>query len=294
MLEAMNNLMMSLMDMLMGWMLYLPKDVALGIVAVATAAILTLVRPFTTNQDLLRRCKADKQKLKGLIQQAKVKKDKEAVGRYRATVAAIGMKAMKAEGKPLLIAIIPIALLAVWCFGRLGFEAPTPEEPVKVMAYFPQSSIDGVAHITPVDDVEAKTGWVQKITQDPAPGPGGAVNGWASWELAAKASEKPYMLALRHQGKTYEKELLVNGRAYSPTLEFYDESGAGVQAIQLDLPTYKPFGFVPKIEIPQSWVEKTGGVLALFSWFVLDAWLVGYLLIAVPFVFVRRWALKIL
>ena len=47
--------------------------------AVGTAAIITLARLFTTNQDLLRRCDQDKKRLKELIREAKREKDQEAV-----------------------------------------------------------------------------------------------------------------------------------------------------------------------------------------------------------------------
>ena len=292
MLQTLNDLLMNFMSGALNWMLYMPKDVVLGIVALVTAAALTLVRPFTTNQDLLRRCKADKMKLKRFIKDAKRKKDKEALGRYRATMAGIGMKSMKAEGKPLLYAIIPIALLALWCFGNLGYEAPVPGEPVNVRAYFPRSAIDrvGVVHIAPVEGVEATTGWAQRITEDPVPGPDGRTGGWANWQLAAEENEKPYLLDVRCQGKSYPKEMIVNGREYSPVLEYYDESP--VQAVELGLNQYKPFGVVPTLKIPAKWVEKHSW-LAFFSWFVLDAWIVGYLLITIPFVFLLRWSLKI-
>ncbi len=238
MLEALNNSMLSLMDVLLGWMLSLPTDVALVIVAVSTAAILTLVRPFTTNQDLLHRCKNDKKQLKTFIREAKRNKDKEAIQRYRSTMGQIAMKTVRAEGMPLLIAIVPVALLAVWCFGRLGFVAPTAEAPVTVRAYFPSSSIDGVVHVMPADGLTAQTGWMQRITADPNMDPSGNVNGWATWELSAQQRPEPHTISFRYRGKTYTKEMLVDGSRYSPVISLYDESA--LNAVQLDLKPYKP------------------------------------------------------
>jgi len=267
-------MMLPLMDVILGWMLLLPMGAALLIIAVGTAVILTFVRPFTTNQDLLQRCKQDKKKLKEFIRQAKRERDKDALTRFRATVAQIGMKTLRAEGKPLLLSIVPIALLAVWCFGRLGFIAPQPNEPITIRAYFPASAIDKIALIVPTEGVTAEDGWIQRITQDPVAGPGGKINGWATWKLSAHGREEPYMLEIRYKGKTCSKAMLVDGRRYSTVLEFYDETA--IQAVQLDLTPYKPFGIVPGI-----------------PWLFLDAWLVGYLIITIPVVFLLRWLFNI-
>lgn len=274
MLQTLNDMMLLLMDVILGWMLLLPMGVALLIVAVGTAAILTFVRPFTTNQDLLQRCKRDKKKLGKFIRQAKRERDKDALARFRATVAQIAMKTLRAEGKPLLLSIIPVAFLAVWCFGRLGFIAPQPDEPITVRAYFPASAIGKIALIVPAEGVTAEDGWIQHIIEDPNKGAGGKVNGWATWKLSAHGREEPYTLEIRYKGKTCSKAMLVDGQRYSTTLELYPETA--IQAVQLDLTPYKPFGIVP-------------GFPKLF----LDPWLVGYLLITIPVVFLLRWAFNI-
>lgn len=292
MFEALNQIMLRITDFFLGWMLYLPKDVALGIVSVVTAILMTVVRPFTTDQDLLGRCKNDKKKLKGFMREARKARDKEALVRYRATDAQIGLKAMRSEGKPLLVVLIPVLLLAVWAFARLGFEAPQPGEPVIVRTYFPASAIDGVAYVVPAPGVTAKTGWVQRITLDPNMAPGGKPNGWATWELAVTTSDAaPHELQLRYQGKTYPFQLLVDGRQYSPVLQTYDDPA--VQGVQLDLKTYKPFGVLPVLEVPGKDYYMKTALLSWLSWLRLDAWLVGYVVIAVPFVFILRWALNI-
>ena len=60
MLTWINDVILAFADPLLNWLLRLPSDVALLIVAVGTGAILTLARLMTTNQDLLRRCAQDK------------------------------------------------------------------------------------------------------------------------------------------------------------------------------------------------------------------------------------------
>jgi len=60
MLETITALCLAVTDPLLDWVLHLPRDVALLLVAVGTALILTVVRIFATDQDLLRRCKEDR------------------------------------------------------------------------------------------------------------------------------------------------------------------------------------------------------------------------------------------
>ena len=158
MLAWINNAVVALADPLFNWLLRLPTDVALVIVAVGTAAIITFSRLFTTNQDLLRRCDQDKKRLKELIRQAKRQKDKEAVKRYRTTRNMIGMMTMKEEGGPLLAAIVPIAILGTWCFQRLAFVPPRAGETVQVKAYFPVSAVGELAHVVPQEGLREVSG----------------------------------------------------------------------------------------------------------------------------------------
>ncbi len=273
-MDAIVNITMRIMDFLLGWLMYLPKDLALAVVALGTGAVLTFIRPLTTNQELLRRCKADKKKLTAMRKEAKRAGDKPTVVRIRATEAAIAMKQMKAEGKPLLAVIIPIAMLATWAFARFGFLAPMPGEPVNVIACYPASAIGQVAHIAPQDGLVADTGWIQRIAADNSPAAGGKLRGVASWTLRAEKRETPYVLEIRHAGKTVSTPLIVNGRTYYGPVDV--PASGGVAQVEQQLKPYKPFGFIPGIR------------------YVLDPWLVGYLIFTIPFVFGLRAAFRIL
>src|SRR5271157_3600081 len=109
MLTWINDIILTFADPLLDWLLWLPSDLVLLIVAVGTGAILTLARPLTTDQDLLRRCAQDKRRLRVLIRQARAAKDREALQRYRLTRNQIGLRSLKAEVLPLLAALVPIA-----------------------------------------------------------------------------------------------------------------------------------------------------------------------------------------
>ena len=272
MLDWINHATVALADPLLNWLLRLPTDLALVIVAAGTGAIITISRLLTTNQDLLRRCDQDKKRLKELTGEAQREKNKEAVKRYRTTRNMIGMMTMKEEGWPLLAAIVPIAILGTWCFQRLAFVPPRAGETVAVKACFPVSAIGEMAHVVPHEgvrevsreDPEGSGKWIQEIVNDAA-GPDGIANrGIATWKIQAKARPEPYVLEIRCKTVTVEKELLVGQPIYSPDVEFYGNDQPILSA-QIDMKPVKFLGFVPGID-----------------WLFMPPWLVAYFLIAVP------------
>lgn len=279
-IDLANDVCLAVMDPILGWMLHLPRDVVLFILAIGTALILTVVRKFTTNQNLLRRCKEDKARLKELIREAKKKGDREAVRRYRTNTGRIGLKTLGAEGKPLGASIIPVAMVAVWAWFRIGYVPPQPGEPVSVKMFFGKAEIsrsDNYVHIVPQKGVRADGGWIRKVREDYDEQGKKVVAGVAEWKLRCDGREEPYVLAFRYRGETYEKTLIVDGVHYDRNpIEPVQPMGAGPQTFQLDMEKYRLFGVVP-------------GVSAL----LLDPWIVGYLVIVIPFAFVLRRVLRI-
>ncbi len=286
MLEALGNFIVSAMDLLLGWALYLPRDAMLFAVAILTSAILTFVRLFSTDQDWLRRAAADRKRLGELARQARRRGDKQARKRHKATLLMIKTRALRFEGKPLLYAVVPIALLATWCFSRLAYEPPGPGETLEVRAYLPTSAIGGFAYLVPREGVQAEGGWVQPVVKDcPLPaaswwdafnarttswlGMQPALEGVSVWRIKADGRSQPPVLEVRYAGRTYRKELLVGTRRYAPAVQAYQ--GAPVQCIELAMRPVKLFGIV-------------GGIDVLY----MPAWLVAYLLIAIPFVVILK------
>ena len=76
-------------DYPLGWLLWLPRDVTLLLFAALTALLMTLARLAVTNQDLLRRCAEDLQRLKQLLRQTRRLQDKPTRLRLRSTVGLI-------------------------------------------------------------------------------------------------------------------------------------------------------------------------------------------------------------
>jgi len=262
MFSDLNDLILQVTDPTLGWLLDLPSDAALWMIGIATGAILTLARPLTTNQDLLRRCGRDKRRLKELIREAKRRRDKDALRRHRAVKGMVAMTAMRSEGLPLMVALVPIALLGTWCFQRLEYHPPVAFEPVPMTVTFPVSAAGGVVHLVPQPGLVAENGWVREIVPA-ADSDGGDPQAVATWVLKAEEKSTPYAIEIRYRKATYTKDLLVGGRNYAPPVRTFQSDW--ITKAETRLRPVKLFGIVP-------------GIAPLY----LAPWLVAYLLIAIP------------
>jgi len=268
-LAAITSFIVAAMDYPLGWLLALPRDVAIVLVALGTSLLLTLVRKWTTNQDQLRRSKGDLRRLKQLLREMKQAKDKTAAGRIRTSLAMVNAIRLKAEGKPLIVSLIPIVLLAVWAVERLDFFPPKVGEDLTVKAYYPLSSVDKLTHLVPPAGLKMLTEAIRLVEVDPH----GQQNGLATWVLRPRVALSTDLL-IRHQGETASHPLRVGGRTYAPPLGA--GSGNKVLATETMLRQAKFLGIVP-------------GVPAL----ALPPWLIAYLIIVIPFVPILRRALRV-
>lgn len=270
MLEWLNNLALNLGDVLFGWLLRADRNLVLFAVALGTAAILVLVRLFTTNQDLLRRCARDRKRLKQLLREAKRRKDRPAAKRHRTTIAMVTLKRMKSEGLPLLAALPPILILATWCFQRLRYYPPRADEATRLTAYFPVSSVGRMMHIVPQDGLRAEHGWLkvaEPATYQDQP------HGRAQWTLRADARGEPYEIEIRIGRDTVRRRLLVGQRTYEPQVTYYPQRRA---CAEVQMREFRLFGIVPGIEA-----------------LLMPPWLVAYLIIAIAFFPVVKLVLRI-
>jgi uncharacterized membrane protein (DUF106 family) len=254
-----------LLDYLLGWLLILPRDAAILIVAVGTSLLLVAVRKWMTNQNQLRRCRDDVRRLKELIRQAKRTGDKAAAARTRATLATVNGMRLRAEGKPLLAAVVPIVLLAVWAVERLDYIPPKVGEDLVVRAYYPLSSVDELTHMVPPKSVEMRGSAVRLVEADPD----GGGNGLASWVLRPGAPSDSVELVIRHQRETAKHTLRVGRRIYAPPLAAHD--GGKILATEVVLRRARFLGIVP-------------GIPAVGC----PPWLLAYLLIAASLVPIWR------
>ncbi len=242
-------------DGLLGWLLAWPRDLALVVLAWGSSAILTLTRRVTTNQNLLGRIAADRRRLKELLASAKAAGDAAALARLRLTKSQLAWLSLRAEGRPLLLALPPLALVATWCVHRLEFLPPLAGEPIAITAYTPFSWVGGVMHIAPAPGLRTAQ-WVQPI--EPLTG-GGPPQGSAAWVLDAAPTAEPYRLLFHSGRETCVQELLVGQRTYAPPVVTHRDQ----VTIECRLQPYRPFGVLPGI--PQ----------------LLPPWMVGYLALAI-------------
>jgi uncharacterized membrane protein (DUF106 family) len=271
-LTQINDAMVAVMDVLLGWSLHLPANAALIIVSVLSAAALTWARVLVTNQGMLHRCADDKKTLGRLIRETKRSRDldkaarKADVKRYKLNKNLVALKTLKAEGKPLLVSLLPILLLATWAFARLAFLPVAVDEPVRVSAYFPLSAVGEVAHVLPLDGLDCDSGWIAGVVADVAVDDE-PTNAVAVWELKGSAQPEPYILKLRWRDETWEQPLRIGGTTYEAPIT---PQGDWPQSTEVHLAQAKLFGVVPG-----------------FGPF-LPPWLVGYLLVVIPCVFVIK------
>ena len=286
MLETWNLLSVGLFDVLLGWMLSFPRWLGLLVVALATAAILTLIRKWTTNQDRLGRAAADLSRLKELRRAAAGAGEVEAVRRCNVTKGQVSWIKLKAEGWPLLAVLLPVALLATWAFERLAYEPPRGGETVEVVAYLPRSAQDDLVHLVPQLGLRTANGWVQPVRsvaneptrwdhfwavvtfRDASPPEADIV---AIWQLQADARAEAYPLVFRWKEHTFASALRVGQRTYSPVVTA-DANEPIITEIRLR-------------EV------RLFGIPGLGAW--LPGWIVGYLLVTIPAVFVLKKVLRI-
>lgn len=268
-MNELNAWILQIGDLLFGWLLFFPRDVTLLAVSLGSSAILAIVRRWTTNQDLLRRCAADKKQISVLLKAAKKAKDRDAVQRLRATSGQVGLVQIRQEGRPLLAALVPLVILATWSFFRLDYLPARVDEPIPVTAYFSMSSVDRVVTLVPEPGLEAADGWIQRITAVTNMGP---AYGIAKWSIIPKEPiSQP--LVFRFGTESYAHPFRAGGRTYDPVVVTHDEV---LQVTEVKLERYRPLGFVP-------------GIPAIG----FAPWLIGYLLIVIPFVPLMKRVLKI-
>jgi hypothetical protein len=269
MLETWNNLSVAIGDVLLGWLLRLPRDLTLVMVATLTALLLIGIRRLTTPQDRLRRAAEDSTRLKQLIKEARQEKDQAALARYRHTRSLVGLVKLKAEGWPLLVSLLPIGILATWALFRLEYLPVRPGEPVGLALYTPVTAAGEIVHVVPLEGVVVDGTWVQRVRAVTDDGP---PHGLATWHLKAGGDLQPYRLTLRLKDRSFEREFIVGRRTYA--LPVVDHGDDYVSEWKRE---------------PYCWLGRVSGWDAIG----LPAWLIGYVVMVVPITLLLKRALGV-
>ena len=243
------------LDIPLGWLLGLPRDVTLLLFAIATALLMTLARRAVTNQDLLRRCAQDLRQLKQLIRSAKLSRDKPQLQRLRGTTALIKGMQLTADLKVLAVVLVPIAALALWATERLDYLPPRVGEELVVRAYFPLSSIDGLTHLVPTPGFELTSSTIQQVTRADAKLP---PSGIAEWTVRSSSVADDLVFAIRHHGESGAHHVAIGRPTYLPLQQFHPNER--LSRTEVVLQRYRPLSLDLK-------TDSIG----------LPPWMIGYL-----------------
>lgn len=267
MIEMWNTLSLTVVDFLLGGLLRFPPTVAIVVVSVGSGAVLTLARLFTTDQETLRIAAEDRRRQKEWVREAKARKDKAAAARHNALRSRISLMTMNQEGKPMLVALPFVAMLATWAVERLEFHPPSVDEPVFITAYVPRARVGETLHLVPRPELESESGWISEVRAGELQG---VPCGIAEWTVRAADTEAAVDLELtfRMADATLRRGLILGGRTYAPARKWFPDHQT---RLDTELETVKPFGIVP-------------GIPAL----AFPPWLVGYVLLVVPSVFLTK------
>ena len=263
-------------DLLVGWLLALPRDLAIIMLGLISVLALRGVRKFTTNQDQLRRADADKAVLKRLVRDAKARGDREAVARHKRVVGMLGLLKLRAEGLPLVVSLPVIGLLATWALHRMEFLPPSGDEPVEIELNAPEIAAGQPVLLVPQDGVRVERGWLRLLD---AQREGNDVAAVGVWRVIAAAREAPYELQFRLPAadstegfRTIARPLIVGQRIYADAISEHD----GGLRTQVKMTQAKLFGVVP-------------GLGDAF----FPPWLTAYLLVVIVLMFALKPVLRV-
>lgn len=251
-----------IVDGLLGWSLVLlPRDVTLVGLALLTVSLMLAARKFLTDQDLLRRCRADLVRLKQMRRAAKGRGDRDALQRVSRTMVQVQWMQLQADLRVLAVSIVPLAALATWAVERLEYMPTRPGDRVTLTARFPLSSVSRVTHLVPPAE-ESGDKLESPALQSVALNASDERRGVARWTVrtGTRGPARHVMLVVRHQGESVAHEIEVGTGRYAAPLRTHD--GDRQIETEVDLRPYRFLNIVPGL-----------------AWLGLPPWMVAYLLL---------------
>ena len=274
MMEMLNSLCawsVRAIDYPLGWLLWLPRDVTLLLFVALTALLMTLARRAVTNQDLLRRCAEDLQRLKQLLRQTRRLQDKPTRLRLRSIVGLIKGMQLAADMRVLVVVLVPVAMLAIWASERLDYLPPQGDRDLVVRAHFPLSSVEGLTHLVPAAGCELKGTAIQVIRADAASASSG---GLAEWTLHPTSAAEDLAIVIRHRHESATHRVSIGHATYRPPVQTHANERLALTEVVLD--RYRPLGLNLKTEM-----------------IGLPPWMVGYLVLTLLLVPILKRLLRV-
>lgn len=191
-------------DALLGWMLLLPRDLAVILLATATVVLITIVRWRMIDRDFMRLIRDDRRDLRRLIRMARVAGDAADLARYKRIRTKVAQLQLRQELPVMLLVALPLAGLLTWAAHRLHFERPPEQGPLHLVVWLPASSIGDLVHLVPQEGIIAEDGWIRqasKATRD------SVTRGRADWRLFGSGLEDRVSVTLRYGDETIQREV---------------------------------------------------------------------------------------
>lgn len=242
------TMLLDLMDATFGWLLDLPRDLAILLLAVGTSVGLTLVRKLVTDQEHLGRCSRDLARLKELIRTAKRAGDKDSVRRMQSTMATVRLMQLRAEGRVLVVAFVLLALLGWWGLERLEFYPLKTNDEIRFVVDYRPSAVGSLTHLVPVEGLGLESSAVQIVPERTGD------ESRVEWNLRA-AGPVDAVLVVRCQGKSLSHAVKVGGHAPSPREQTY-ETGPFVRSV---VPHRKFVSLLERV-VPSGWLPEPAWV----------------------------------
>jgi hypothetical protein len=223
------------LDLLLGWLLCLPRDASIALLAGISALLAVWIRRVVCDRQLLGLIRQDERVLKQLIREARRTGDRAAMTRHRRVRAAVARLRFAQEIRALTVMAFPLLALIPWASARMEYLPPREKEAIELTAWLPASSIGELVHLVPAQGLDAAEGWIRPITPAPL---GDQTRGHAAWRIRADARTSPYRLTLRFRERTLEQDLLVGQATYTVPAQAHGDDFA----TELRLRRYVPLG----------------------------------------------------
>lgn len=201
---------------LLGWLLYLPREWTITILSILITLITTLIYKKVTDQELMKTIKED---IKAIQKQMKEFKDDTAkVMELQKKMMEKSMIQMKQSFKPMFVTMLPILILFGWLWAHAAYEPIAPNEDFLTTIALKKGVTGDVTLIAP-EEIEILSDATQEI-QD----------GRVSWNLKA-VKQGMYTLEYDVEGSSASKEVLITeGMEYvTPLKTVKDDKIASVE-----------------------------------------------------------------
>lgn len=202
-----------LIDPVMRPLLNLHPLLAVGIVSLVVATIITFIYKFTTNQDLMKRLKDEMKEMQKEMKE--LREHPEEMMKVQKKAMQTNMKYMMQSFKSTLFTILPIIVIFAWMNANFAFEPILPGEQFQVTLDFAKNSIGSVSLSVP-EGVDAVGDYNLEIINDKA-------------IFTLKGKEGKYIednsLKFEYGERVYFKDLIIsNNNEYAKKLEMIKNS----------------------------------------------------------------------